>query len=209
MSTFMGLLSAGRPPPRVIVLEGLGAAEKPKKGKAKADKPKARKPRRAGAPPPQKPTKTMSPAKKAAKGKKASKSKPRKSSSAPSPAKAEVRIIKVKGGLRNQPLNDHHSPFKRSSIRPGGPRGVESQQTGVWTCDRVQPYVQRCVSSIRKRDGKLKVKTVKLSEEGIKNKLAYNKAYRQHIKKLGKPKFANKASALYKYRKTKWAGRAK
>lgn len=169
MSTFMGLLSAGRPSPSLIILEGLGAPPAAsKKGKKKA--------KRAGS------VKTTT----------------------------TTKVVRVKGGLRNQPIDDYKHPFKRSARR--GPtdipnrRHLTTDQTDEWTCERATPTathtIQRCVSSAVTRSGKPRVKLIKV---GKAYKKKYNKEYREYLKRLGKPKFANSKSNFYEYRKTAWA----
>lgn len=179
MSTFLGLLAAGRPSPRFIVLEGLGADPKPVKA------------RRAGGP------------KKApAKAKKASS----KAAAAPTPPK----VIKVKGGLRNSPIDGSHHPWKRSYERPGVPRaegggGRADGQTGEWSCHKVAKYIQKCTPNFgkkTKRDGSPRVKIVRSHVKGDSGKMStykksYNATYRKYMKKLGKPRFANKADDRY------------
>lgn len=184
MSTFMGLLSGGRPPARYETywLAGLGADAEtvtkkrgaPKKGVVRGK------------------------AKGAAK------------------AKAEPKTaikVKVKGGLRNAPLDRHHNPFKRDNIRPGVPhaedsefRQRETQRSDSWSCEwrpgTPEYTVQLCTALRQKRkDGSPKTKTIKVNRAYKKR---YNKEYHKHLKTLGKPKFGNKEHGLYSFRETEW-----
>lgn len=180
MSTFLGLFSAGRPPPRFTVLHGLGADAGTKK------------------------VRKGSPAKSKAK------------------AKAKEVVVKTRGGLRNQPLDNSHHPFKRDLVRPGGPKGVASQAGPRWECER-RPLrgdekdeymnVQVCAAvwpdgsprmlKTGPKKGQRQMKTVKVKRKYKGGKEGYNAQYRKHLKALGKPKFANKEHPGYSASKAK------
>lgn len=171
MSTFLGLLSGGRPPARYETyrLSGLGQATTTKK--------------------------KVAPKKAKGKGKKAA---PRPKAA----TKTEIKV-RVRGGLRHAPLDRHHNPFKRDSIRPGAMAKRETQRSDTWSCDWKAPYVQLCTMvGVTKKDGSPKTKLIKVKR---KYKKDYNKEYHKHLKELGKPKFAkNEKDDLYSFRETAW-----
>ena len=156
MSTFLGLLSGGRPPAQheTYWLRGLGADADTETAKKSA--PKAKKG-----------------------GKKAA---------APKAAPKTPIKVKVKGGLRHAPIDAHRNPFKRSNIRPGGPKGRETQRSDTWSCEWKEPYKQLCTMvGVKKKDGSPRTKIIKIKKD---YKQKYNEEYHKHLKKLGKPKFA-------------------
>jgi len=107
-------------------------------------------------------------------------------------------------------LDPSHHPFKRASVRPGGPRKQFSAQTHEWACEWMPPTKdatrQRCFNVAHPNR---KPKVVRISK-GYKK--AYNKAYRR-----GKyPKAAQfhidmrQPGASYKPRKSRtWAAASK
>lgn len=73
-------------------------------------------------------------------------------------------------------LDPSHHPFKRSLIRPGGPRHKRDAETAEWKCEYMKPTAkhtkQKCFN-IHHPDRKPKI--VKISKSYKKK---YNKAYR-------------------------------
>ena len=103
-------------------------------------------------------------------------------------------------------LDPSHHPFKRSLIRPGGPRHKRDAEVAEWTCEWKKPYVQTCYNI---HHPERKPKEVKIKKG---NKKKYNKAYRAGKFPKGGPfkKDVRAGGAAYQPRKSKpWAARSK
>lgn len=114
--------------------------------------------------------------------------------------------------LKNKKLDTSHHAFKRARKIGPGPREGTLEQARDWECKKVKPfgqkkdakkyYFQLCVfvGDDEKKLGKKK--KVKI---GKAYKKKYNKEYAKHLKKKGKPRFANAYNPNYNTR----TGRAK
>lgn len=117
-----------------------------------------------------------------------------------------IGSLRVRGGLRNKPLDDSHNPFKRSNVRPGGPAGRADEEQKLWSCTWQEPYVQKCLGPT-KRDGTRRVKVVKVRKDWKKK--YNNERYTPHLRKTGAPKFANTTQTMYDYHPSKAPKRPK
>jgi len=178
LSTFLGLLSGGRPPAQyeTYYLDGLGADTTTKKKvspkKVAAKKPAAKK-------------KAAAPKKVAVKVKV-------KGGLRHAPLDRHRNPYK-RSNIRPGVPHEEDSEFTQR----------ETQRSDTWSCEWKAPYRQLCTMvGVVKKDGTPRTKLIKLKKE---YKQRYNKAYHKHLKKLGKPKFTkNEKDDLYSFRETEW-----